>query len=92
MRYANASNAEMNFRIGGQTYKVPKGGHCHIPDRYAYAVKEYGLKLEPAGEPDYQPPPVEPPAFEAEDASEEDMLDELTRPDPDPPKKTRGKG
>jgi len=87
MRYKNATNAEMNFSIGGQTYKVPKGGYCHIPDRFAYAVKGYGLKLESAGKPDYVPPPVEPVSEDGEPASDDDLMETLTKPDP--PKNSR---
>jgi hypothetical protein len=88
MKYKNKAGGEMNFTVGGQHYTVPQDGFCHIPDRFAYAVKAYGLLLEPLGEPDYFPPPVEAPQeIDVPDPDEaEDLLEKLTAPDPDPPK------
>lgn len=76
MRYENPSDQELVFDLGGHHYVVAPWGECVIPDQFDYAVKAYGLKLEPATEKtaplvreepkpkaaDPLPPPVEPDA------------------------------
>lgn len=89
MKFVNRIDKPLSFDLGGDHYEVPVGGHCHVPERYAYAVKLHGLPLDPVEEPPAAPtkpqpqPQAKPKATKAakSEASDDDLLEELTRPD-----------
>ncbi len=45
MRFVNHNKWPLDFSIDGQTFKVPVGGDCEIPDELAHVVKERGILL-----------------------------------------------
>lgn len=86
MRFRNAINKPLKFELGGNLYEVEVGGFCEVPDKISYAVKGHGLPLEPVeDEPQADAPVIaEPKASAVITAESDDLLEELTRPDPEP--------
>lgn len=69
MKFHNANEFPLSFKIAELQFDVPAGAECDIPGPYVYVVKSRGLKLTPgpagAGAPSVEAtaalPPEQPP-------------------------------
>lgn len=60
MIFKNTTDHGLDFELAGHRIKLQPGETITIQDKYAYAVKAYGLPLEPLDE-DEMEMPREPP-------------------------------
>ena len=93
MRFRNTLDKPISFDLDGKLYEVPVGGVCYIPDHKAYVPQKIGLPLAPIEE-EVEPiavkAPEPPQEIDVPDATDEDdLLEELTAPDPPPKSKGR---
>ncbi len=94
MRFRNILDKPISFDLDGKLYEIAPGSECYIPDHKAYVPKRIGLPLEPIDVdtnegvvPAAKKPQQPPQEIDVPDATDDDLLEELTAPDP-----PKGKG